>query len=788
MNALVETPIGLASREDFAQYEISPSAYAWTARAFRTVRRMLGVNVTLHHDPGQLESGDIFLFNHFARFETFIPQFFIYEELGAYSRAVASSEFFESDDALSSYLRSVGAVPNSMPGLLPFLAGEILRGSKVVVFPEGGMVKDRRVIDPHGQGLSVYSRTAGERRKHHSGPAVLALILDTFKAEVRRARRAGEWRRLDHWAQGLGFEDPECLLALGERPTRIVPCNITFYPLRVEGNLLSQGAKLLNRGISRRAVEELLVESNILFRDTDMDIRLGDPVDAIEYWGQRERRLMSRVARQFKHLDDFFSASRGEGGWSSRILRSRVNERVYAIRDEYMWRMYQSVTVNLSHLASALILALLDSGLTRVALPDFKAMLYTLVKRVQTEPDIHLHAGIAHPEGYEGLLGGHCDGFEQFMGSKSAMHLLHSREGYLEFSPSLREEHGFDEVRLNNLVAVYANEVAPLSQVAHHTNAVLNISPQPSKRQLALHRFDDELRRFELEKKAYQDARFDILNAKETATLSGVPYLYIADTKDTPYAERVNEEPRAPLGVVLVHGFLASPAELRGLGKVLHKLGIPVLGARLAGHGTSPYDLNECTAEDWLDSVARAQCIMNGLACAHILVGFSTGASLCVIRAGQPSFGLRGVVAVNPAGGFHDPRMSLVPAMSKANTVISALTGTEGVMPFRPNDSENPEINYASIPIHSLAEVANVANQVHRVAPRIGVPLRLIQSTRDPVVDPRAARELADSVPAELVEFISVQSDLHGIVYSNVGETWGLIQSFVERHLNLSSS
>ena len=744
---------------------------------------MLGVNVTLHHDAGQLESGDIFLFNHFARFETFIPQFFIYEQLGAYSRAIASSEFFESDDALSSYLRAVGAVPNSMPGLLPFLAGEILRGAKVVVFPEGGMVKDRRVVDPHGQGLTVYSRTAGERRKHHSGPAVLALILDTFKAEVRRARRDGEWDRLEHWAEGLGFENAEQLLALGERPTQIVPCNITFYPLRVEGNLLSQGAKLLNQGISRRAVEELLVESNILFRDTDMDIRLGDPVNAIEYWGNRERRLMSRVARQFKHLDDFFSASRGEGGWSSRILRSRVNKQVYAIRDEYMWWMYQSVTVNLSHLASALILALFDSGMSRLALPDFRALLYILVKRVQAEPDIHLHAGISHPSGYEGLLGEHCEGFEQFIGAKTAMHLLRTQDGYLELLPGLREEHSFDEVRLNNLVAVYANEVAPVSQVAEHIRALLNMTGQLSESQLALHRFDDELRRFELEKKAYQDARYDALNEQETATLSGAPYLYIANDEDSPRSNSLIEETRGPLGVVLVHGFLASPAELRGLGKALRELGVPVLGVRLAGHGTSPYDLNERTAEDWLDSIARAQRIMNGLACAHILVGFSTGASLCAIRAEQPSFGLQGVVAVNPAAGFHDPRMDFVPTMSKANTVIGALTGTEGLMPFRPNDSENPNINYASIPIHSLAEVAGVAERVHAIAPRIGVPLRMIQSTRDPVVDPSAARRLADAMPSELVEFRTVESDLHGIVYSNVGETWSLIQSFVERHL-----
>ena len=104
-------------------------------------------------------------------------------------------------------------------------------------------------------------------------------------------------------------------------------------------------------------------------------------------------------------------------------------------------------------------------------------------------------------------------------------------------------------------------------------------------------------------------------------------------------------------------------------------------------------------------------------------------------------------------------------------------------MPFRPNDSENPNINYASIPIHSLAEVAGVAERVHAIAPRIGVPLRMIQSTRDPVVDPSAARRLADAMPSELVEFRTVESDLHGIVYSNVGETWSLIQSFVERHL-----
>jgi hypothetical protein len=67
-----------------------------------------------------------------------------------------------------------GAVPTDYEGLLPFLAAEVLRGRKVILFPEGGMVKDRRVLDRSG-GYSIYSRSTLERRKQHTGAAVVAL-------------------------------------------------------------------------------------------------------------------------------------------------------------------------------------------------------------------------------------------------------------------------------------------------------------------------------------------------------------------------------------------------------------------------------------------------------------------------------------------------------------------------------------------------------------------------------------------------------------------------------------
>src|SRR3990167_5164482 len=109
-------------KEKEKQFEIDPKTYEWTIKAFTTLKSRLGVKIRLHQKEGQIQTGQIFLFNHFARFETFIPQYLIYDETGAYSRGMAASEFFRGDDFFSNFLRSVGAVPNRFPGLLPFLA------------------------------------------------------------------------------------------------------------------------------------------------------------------------------------------------------------------------------------------------------------------------------------------------------------------------------------------------------------------------------------------------------------------------------------------------------------------------------------------------------------------------------------------------------------------------------------------------------------------------------------------------------------------------------------------
>ncbi|MCB1748932.1 MAG: alpha/beta hydrolase, partial [Gammaproteobacteria bacterium] len=122
-------------------FDLNQQTYDWCARAFEQVRKVLGVRIKMHHAPHQIDDASIFLFNHFARVETFIPQYLIYQEIGAYCRSIAAAQFFAGNDRFASVLRDLGVVPNKHPHLMELLAIDILRGRKIVVFPEGGMVK-----------------------------------------------------------------------------------------------------------------------------------------------------------------------------------------------------------------------------------------------------------------------------------------------------------------------------------------------------------------------------------------------------------------------------------------------------------------------------------------------------------------------------------------------------------------------------------------------------------------------------------------------------------------------
>lgn len=752
-----------------ADFDFKQRYYKLSGYVLSLLTKVLKVNIALHADPAQIVAGDIFLFNHFARFETFVPPYLIYKHAHVMSHSVASPEFFRGNDAASKLLRGLGAIPSDYPNLFPFLGAEIIRGRKVIVFPEGGMVKDRRVVDRRGH-FSVYSRAAKERRKHHVGAAVIAQGLEIFKEAVNRARKKGDDALLNKWSSDLGPDGREKLNAFSDREIKVVPANITFYPIRVDPNLLEQWAEAIGGELlTERLKEELRIEGNILLKDTDMDIRLGKPSSPGEDWTPLDKAALEFLLDQVQSIEDAYDIIRtGGGGAFGEIIAKRGRNIIFKMRDRYMRDIYAAVSVNLSQLASALVYKLVEEKKTTIDAGAFNRSLYIALKKLQPRAEVALHRSLVDPDYYGGVEEGRSRGLAQFMDAAVKLGLMETAGENLVFQERLTSEIEFDQIRVENPIAVYANEVRPLGAVEEALSAGLADEHKLSGTKLALLRFDDELVSYRFDKFRYSKDKYKAINDAQTAKADSKPYL-------------LRPEVPKPVGVVLVHGFSASPWEMRGLAEYLHSLGYAVLGVRLKGHGTSPWDLKERSRRDWADSVARARAIMAGLTEKTALVGFSMGGLLALRNAAADPSDLAGLVTACAPIKFRDKGHMIVEIVHRVNDFVGIVSHHNGFKPFHTSSPENPEVNYRHLPIRAVHELEHLAAETPAELQGVTCPTLILQGDNDPRVAPESAQMIYSGISTGAKTLITIPTDLHGIIYRDIGGCHKMIGEFLER-------
>ena len=168
------------------------------------------------------------------------------------------------------------------------------------------------------------------------------------------------------------------------------------------------------------------------------------------------------------------------------------------------------------------------------------------------------------------------------------------------------------------------------------------------------------------------------------------------------------------------------------------------MGVRLAGHGTSPWDLKSRTWEEWLDSVRRGYRILSAFADRIVVIGFSAGGALSLILATEHPEKLLGVASVSTPLAYRNRKLAFVPLVHGLNKLADWLPNFEGVMPFRENDSEHPDINYRNVPVHGLYQLRLMTGELQDHLPRIDVPTLIVQGDDDPVVEPDSARTIFD--------------------------------------------
>ncbi|TPP12087.1 alpha/beta fold hydrolase [Rhizobium glycinendophyticum] len=193
---------------------------------------------------------------------------------------------------------------------------------------------------------------------------------------------------------------------------------------------------------------------------------------------------------------------------------------------------------------------------------------------------------------------------------------------------------------------------------------------------------------------------------------------------------------RTALSLVYVHGFSASPAELRPLPDIVAKsLGANLFFTRLAGHGLEDPDaLGRATIGDWTADVEEALDVGRLLGDRVVVIATSTGASLATWALARPGLADRiaGTVLLSPNYGVQASGSFLLTGPFAAPIAHLVIGARRGFQPVNALNAHNWTTDY---PVEALIPMAEAVRlSVFTPVEEITVPALFVSSAKDLVV------------------------------------------------------
>lgn len=182
-------------------------------------------------------------------------------------------------------------------------------------------------------------------------------------------------------------------------------------------------------------------------------------------------------------------------------------------------------------------------------------------------------------------------------------------------------------------------------------------------------------------------------------------------------------------GVLLVHGFTATPWEMRDLAKGLVAQGYAALAVRLPGHGTRVEDLAARSRHEWLEAVAEGYRLLNGMAQPVFGVGMSTGGLLlAMLAARQPLAGL----------GLLSPYLRLAHPLAPLAGMLQYWRPYQE----RPLEDGTEEHYYRRRPLSGIVQLRRLSREVAQQLPHLTLPTLVLAAEGDQTVDVASGLEL----------------------------------------------
>lgn len=226
--------------------------------------------------------------------------------------------------------------------------------------------------------------------------------------------------------------------------------------------------------------------------------------------------------------------------------------------------------------------------------------------------------------------------------------------------------------------------------------------------------------------------------------------------------------PGSDTGVLLIHGMMAAPEEVREWANFLHEKGLTIYAPRLSGHGTSSKDLSVRSYNDWLDSVDRGHAILKTCCKKIIVAGFSTGAGLALQSVILKPHDFEAVIVVSAPLRFRRFSSRFAELLNGFNHFCNYWGMSNLASEFMKNDADNPHINYLLCPVSAFVQVKKLMRKVRKSLPDIDIPALVIQAKKDPKVASQSGPAIFKLLGTDKKHFSWIDYNMHGIVRGEI--------------------
>jgi carboxylesterase len=209
------------------------------------------------------------------------------------------------------------------------------------------------------------------------------------------------------------------------------------------------------------------------------------------------------------------------------------------------------------------------------------------------------------------------------------------------------------------------------------------------------------------------------------------------------------------VGVLVSHGFTGTTQSVRFLGEVLaQKGGFTVIGPRLKGHGTTPQDMAESTAADWIASVEDAMQTLQKRCKKLFITGLSMGGTLSLYMAGMYPDIFHGTAPINGALFLKNPDFA---RLAFGHNLPETVPGVG-------SDIKQPgvtELVYPVVPVPAVRQIYALMGVTRDLLPAIQCPALIFQSRDDHVVHPDNAPFIYENIGCSDKELIWLENSYH---------------------------